>query len=69
MKKKEVSLSWERGNRAFHWNENVKYIKHPLCLQSKEYNREMKGVTWVYFSKTDAENLYKFLKKIFEVNE
>lgn len=62
--KKAILKEWENGNRAFYWTEN--YIKRPLCLQSKEYNRDMKGVTWVYYSKTDAKRLYKFLKEIFD---
>ncbi len=61
--KKERSLEWIDGNRAFYWNEGIDYISKPLCLQSKEYNREMKGITWVYYSKRDAKELLKFLKK------
>ena len=57
---------WEQGNKAYYWTPNTKYIKRPLCLQSKEYNHDMKGVTWVYYSKSDAKKLYKFLKGIFE---
>lgn len=63
MKKKR--LTWRNGNRAFYWNEGIKYISLPLCLQSREYNRDMKGVTWVYYSKSDAKKLYNFLKKVF----
>ena len=54
---------WKSGNRAFYWT--LEY-EQPLCLQSKEYNRDQKGVTWVYYSKADAKRLYEFLKKIFE---
>jgi len=54
---------WEEGNRAFYWT--VGY-KHPLCLKSREHNREMKGVTWVYYSKKDARKLLRFLKDVFE---
>ena len=53
----------ENGNRIFYWTSEY---KRPLCLQSKEYNQDMKGVTWVYYSKTDAKKLYKFLKKCFK---
>ncbi len=60
MKKKEIS--WSEGNRAFYWTSNY---KHPLCLQSKQYNGNMKGRTWVYYSNADAKKLYLFLKNIF----
>ena len=63
--KKEIRRKWKSGNRAFHWTENVPHIDQPLCLQSKQYNLDEKGVTWVYYSKTDAYKLYKFLKGIF----
>jgi len=62
-KRKKKSLEWKKGNRAFYWNEGVKWIGHTLCLQSREYNREMKGVTWVYYSKSDAKQLLRFLIK------
>ena len=61
----KLQKEWSEGNRAFYWNENIPYIKHPLCLQSKQYNSGT-GVTWVYYSKADAKRLYKFLKEIFE---
>ena len=61
---------WKEGNRAFYWRDvklkRNKYLKHPLCLQSKQYNEGMKGVTWVYYSEKDAKRLLKFLKNIFE---
>ena len=59
-----MKKEWKKGNRAFYWTKD--YEPHPLCLQSKEYNRTMKGNTWVYYSKKDAKQLYKFLKNIFE---
>jgi hypothetical protein len=68
MAKKE----WIKGNRAFYWTpdygdtDNCVKRKHPLCLQSKEFNREMKGRTWVYYSEKDARELLKFLKSVLE---
>lgn len=53
---------WNRENRAFYWTPEY---EHPLCLQSREYNGTQKGNTWVYYSKTDAYELFKFLRKIF----
>ena len=64
--KKIERKRWQKGNRAFNWIFNDPCIKHPLCLQSKEYNHTMRYNTWVYYSKTDAKELYKFLKEIFE---
>tara|TARA_Y100000310_G_scaffold337385_2_gene424338 strand:+ start:196 stop:396 length:201 start_codon:yes stop_codon:yes gene_type:complete len=64
--KKQNRKTWKSGNRAFYWSEKDKYLNHPLCLQSKEYNQSKKGVTWVYYSKTDAFKLYKFLEGIFK---
>ena len=58
MKNKE----WKRGSRGFYWT--PKYDK-PLCLQSKQYNFDLKGVTWVYYSERDARKLLKFLKGVF----
>jgi hypothetical protein len=68
-----MEKEWKEGNRSFYWDDK-KYIDkeqkikniHPLCLQSKEYNRDMKGVTWVYYSKKDAKKLLNFLKSVFE---
>lgn len=67
-----MTRKWEEGNRAFYWTfdygdtDNYVKRKHPLCLQSKEYNRKMKGRTWVYYSEKDAKKLLRFLKNIFE---
>ena len=67
MKRQSESV---KGNRAFYWTNSIKGIgelKHPLCLQSKEYNKEGKGLTWVYFSKSDAKRLLKFLQSLEEL--
>ena len=62
---------WVNGNRAFYWSpdfgdtDNYVKRKHPLCLQSKQFNGKMKGRTWVYYSEQDAKQLYRFLKNIF----
>lgn len=58
------SLEWKQRNRAFYWNKRVGWIDHPLCLQSKQYNKDMKGLTWVYYSKRDAKSLLRFLEKV-----
>jgi len=52
---------WKDGNRAFYWSTE---FKRSLCLQSKEYNKDRKGVTWVYYSKRDAKRLLDFLSGI-----
>ncbi|KKL53586.1 hypothetical protein LCGC14_2273960 [marine sediment metagenome] len=62
----KTTKQWKQGNRAFYWTPNEDHIDHPLTLQSKQLNCCLKGNTWVYYSKSDAKKLYKFLKGIFE---
>jgi hypothetical protein len=59
-----ADIEWIKGNRAFYWtNKAIGKHEHNLCLQSKEYNRDMKGVTWVYYSHRDALKLWSFLNR------
>jgi hypothetical protein len=64
IKNMKKNRNWKSGDRSFNWS--PEYKETPLCLQSREYNRDMKGVTWVYYSEKDAKRLLKFLKKVFK---
>ena len=62
MKDTKKSRKSVKGNRAFYYT--PKYAK-PLCLQSRQHNGDMKGLTWVYYSEKDARRLQRFLNEVF----